>query len=64
MEENLNIDYHVKQLILMALNCSNTLPIAAEKLKVSPKTLFNYINQYELNEQYARWKTHVNPKKT
>jgi hypothetical protein len=63
MEENLNIDYHVKQLILTTLNGCDTLKVAAERLKVTPRTLYTYINQYDLVEQHGVWKTHLEPKK-
>lgn len=54
--ETLNIDYHVKILLLKALNSSNTQVEAAEKLKVAIRTVYRYIDQYSIVRQDGVWK--------
>lgn len=45
-EEILNIDYHVKQMCLKALNRTQKIVIAAQLLGVSARTLYRYMQEY------------------
>jgi hypothetical protein len=45
-EEILNIDYHVKRMVLKALNKSDTVGEAAALLGVTKRTVFNKIDDY------------------
>ena len=51
-EEYLNIDYHIKRLLLIAINKFKTEKEQAEALGVTTKTLYNYRKKYSLNVQY------------
>lgn len=55
MTESLNIEYHVKRLVFIALNTSNTKVEASEKLKISERTLHTYIKMYDLVKQGNKW---------
>ncbi len=46
LAEILNIDYHVRRLVLKALNTSSTVQHAANRLGVSGRTLYRYIDRY------------------
>ena len=49
------MDYHVKRLVLKAMNNSRTNVKAAIKLGVTEKTLYNYVKKF--NIEYNK-KTH------
>ena len=55
MTETLNIEYHVKRLILIALNTSSTQVEASIKLKISERTLHTYIKIYDFVKQGDKW---------
>ncbi len=56
-EENLNIQDHVCELIIKALNKSkNKREIAARYLGVSCRTLNRYIKIYDLGFDYTQWR--------
>lgn len=48
MEGSLNIDYHIKRLVMIALGRYNTLQSAADALGVTVNTLKNYKKKYSL----------------
>lgn len=47
-DEILNIAYHQKRLILIALNRFKTIEQAAIELGVSERTLYNLIDEYKI----------------
>jgi hypothetical protein len=47
-EEILNLDYHVKSLVIKALNRYETKVLAAAALGISERHLFNLIEQYDI----------------
>lgn len=55
MTENLNIEHHVKHLVFIALNTSKTQVEASIKLKITERTLHNYIKMYDLVKQGDKW---------
>lgn len=52
MEETLNIEYHIKRVVCRALNTSDNVNQAAQKLGLSPRTVFLYKKVYNV-----RWCT-------
>ena len=49
-DEILNIDFHVKQLLLKALNKHGKSEKAATVLGISLKTLHNYVKDYQVTK--------------
>jgi len=47
-EGTLNIDYHVKRLLLIAIVKFKTREEQAKALGISLRTLFNYLKKYNL----------------
>jgi len=48
MQENLNLDYHIKRLIIIALAKYKTETEQSRALGVSKRTLYNYRKRYSL----------------
>ena len=48
-KEILNIDYHTERYTIEALMRSNTIPEAAKLLEVSERSVFRYMDRYEIN---------------
>jgi len=48
-KEILNIDYHIERYTIEALMRSNTIPEAAKLLEVSERSVFRYMDRYEIN---------------
>jgi hypothetical protein len=46
--ETLNIDYHVRRLVVKALNIFPTKIGAAKALGICQRQLYNYIKQYDI----------------
>lgn len=59
--EYLNIDYHVKRLLLIAIAKYKTKPEQAKALGVSERTLTVYFKKYQIN--YIKEKNKNNEKK-
>lgn len=53
--ESLNIDHHVRQLVVKAMNASKSQHEAADKLKVSVRSLQRYIKHYDLKQTNKVW---------
>ena len=53
--ETLNIDHHVKELVVKAMNTSSNQTEAADKLKVSVSSLQRYIEFYKLKHIGKAW---------
>jgi hypothetical protein len=53
--EILNIEYHKVRLIILSLNSSKTVRIAAMKCGISVKCLYNYIKIYNIHQDGKRW---------
>ena len=48
-KEILNIDYHTERYTIEALMRSKTIPEAAKLLEVSERSVFRYMDRYEIN---------------
>ena len=48
-KEILNIDYHTERYTIEALMRSNTIPEAAKLLEVSERSVFRYMDRYQIN---------------
>ena len=48
-KEILNIDYHKERYTIEALMRSKTIPEAAKLLEVSERSVFRYMDRYEIN---------------
>ena len=48
-KEILNIDYHIERYTIEALMRSNTIPEAAKLLEVSERSVFRYMDRYEID---------------
>lgn len=46
--ENLNLDYHIKRLIIIALAKYKSQPEQAKALGITTRTLYNYCKRYNL----------------
>lgn len=53
--EILNIEFHVRRLLIKALNSSKTESQAASKLEVSKRTLWRYKKQYCIVKEGKRF---------
>ncbi len=49
--KTLNIDYHVKRLLLEALNSSQTIAEAAEKLGISARSAYRYMDRFDVRRK-------------
>jgi len=47
-EEKLNLDYHIKRLMLKALNKQPTIALAATELGISERTLYRWMDEYKI----------------
>lgn len=47
-EDNLNIDYHIRILVVKALNRTHNITKGAELLGITERTLYNYKRQYSI----------------
>jgi len=56
MQENLNIHYHTKRLILIALGKYKTEDEQAKALGICPRTLYKYRKIYDLPVRKLRTK--------
>lgn len=51
MDENLNIEYHVRRLVLIALGKFKTRKEAAQALGITPRTLARYQKKFNYPKQ-------------
>ena len=61
MEENLNIEYHTKILLIKALDISKTIGEAAYLLGVSDRTVWRYIKTYKVSKDQQTKKHYFRP---
>jgi transcriptional regulator with PAS, ATPase and Fis domain len=47
-EETLNIDFHNKRLMLLALNKQPTVALAAKELGISERTMYRWMDEYKI----------------
>lgn len=48
-KEILNIDYHIERYTIEALMRTKTIPEAAKLLEVSERSVFRYMDRYEID---------------
>lgn len=53
--EELNIEDNLKQLVVKALCSSKNIQTAARRLRITERTLYNYIARFKIEFKYAVW---------
>jgi hypothetical protein len=60
-EENLNLNWHIRRLIIIALNRCPTIIDAASALGISDRQLYNLKADYDIEKINGRWVSHQLP---